>query len=287
MDFRPRTNAQSTLRAAIALLVGSFVAFSTPAVSAQSGARDQLLRTELPGATLVTAEALEALDARISPAVFRLRTTADLGQNFRPRYVHADGVATWVQLVPEEPPVLITSFAHVAQADSVEIEIQAQWYSAQVHNGTVMFDLATLQVDEAPPLDPASALPLATSWPYGATIFSPALTDDAAAHLRSADNPDVVMGSLGPPPGEPFQYYTRATFSGHNGFPIVSIDGQVLAISSLPARDRIGGALVIPFSYISAWREEWGQLRAESPLGWVPRVRHEEIELEAGSEALR
>lgn len=264
---------------------------------AQPAARDELLRQELPRATLVTAEALEDLDDLLEPAVFRVRTTTDLGRNFRPRFSEADGVATLVQIAADEPPVLITAFAHVAQATTVEIEIADAWHPVQVRHGTVMFDLAELVLDSeaataipanvTAALDPAHALPLARAWPYGATLFCPALTDDAAAHLRSDGNPDVLLGTLGPSPREPFQFYTRATFTARNGYPIVAIDGQLLAVSSLPANDRIGGVLVIPFTYINAWHDEWDQLRDESPLGWVPRVRYEDVELESGDDALR
>lgn len=267
------------MRSTVAAIITLLFALTLPATAAaQLHMPERNSGAELPLPSVVDREALDALARQVAPSVLAVRTFTDLGENFRPRHAEGSGAATWVALRPDESPVLLTAFAHVAQADRVEVRLGDEWVEAEVKHGTPMFDLAELVLDashaatlaELPPLE------LAARWSMGGTVYSP--TD------RTADtDPDVVIGAIGAPP-EDYEYYVRALFTQHNGYPVVSIRGDVLAITSILVGDRSGGSLAIPFGHITTWREEWPQLETDSPIGWEPRVRSVPLEIDTGRE---
>lgn len=253
---------------------------SAPA-SAQTDDANALFAEPLPLPTVITEEALDTLADRLEGAVVRVRTTTDLGPNYRPRLMTGDGAATWVRFADGET-ALITAYAHLAQAQRVEVHVDGSWYDATVRYGTAMFDLAVLESDA--PLDPATALPLAARWSLGDAVYVPTLENPDPNSLARRDQ-RVVLGSFGPAPTGHFAFYARALFIQHNGYPVVSVAGEVLAITSLTATDAGGGVLSIPFQQVRNWRAEWPQLDTSSPIGWEPRVRTGEMDLRTGQEA--
>lgn len=267
------------------ILVFSMIVLSAVVATAQEEVFEGLSRGELPTHTRVTSEALRALDARLSTTVVGVRTTTDLGPRHTPRFLEGDGAATWTVLVPDEPAVLVTAYAHVAQAATIEVQIGDAWMPATVDYGTPMFDLAVLRVPDVAP--PEEALPLAEEWSMGISVFAPASVVEDPRSLINDDSPAVRVGSLGAPPPEQYSFYVRALFDMRNGFPVVSLNGELLGVMSVPAPGRAGGSLAIPFQYIRVWRDEWSQLDPTTPIGWTPRIRHETIDLETGEEALR
>lgn len=253
-----------------------------PAVPAGGLSPLRELQGELPRPSILSDETLARVAERVGPAVFEVRTTTDLGRHFRPRYAEGTGAATLVRLAPEAEPVLVTSYAHVAQAVSVEVRLGETWTAAAVTYGSPMFDLAVLQPDaeSGAPLDPAAALPLATRWSPGSTVYCP------AGAGSDGTPPGVVIGALGDPPANEMAYYVRGLFTQHNGYPIVAYDGSVLAIASLVANDDGAGVLAIPFGHVATWHAEWPQLDTNSPIGWEPRVQTRSLELRTGDDAL-
>lgn len=253
---------------------------TAPAV-AQTDDASALFAEPLPLPTVITEEALDTLADRLEGAVVRVRTTTDLGPNYRPRHMTGDGAATWVRF-PDGVTALVTAYAHLAQAERVEVFVDDTWHDASVRYGTAMFDLAVLETGA--PLDPATALPIAARWSLGDAVYVPTLASADPNSLARRDH-RVVLGSFGAPPTGHFAFYARALFIQHNGYPVVSVAGDVLAVTSITATDAGGGVLSIPFQQVLNWRAEWEQLDTDSPIGWEPRVRTGEMDLRTGQEA--
>ncbi len=259
-------------RPVIGIFLGAIVLAGPGRAIAQSQEPTGLeVLTALPGT--VDIEQIQALADRVRPAVFEVRSTTDLGPTWHPRYLHGDGAAVLLDL-GDDAPVLVTAFAHVAQCTSVEVRIDDLWVPAEVHRGTPMFDLAVLRVDSPP--NPERALVLATTFPLLGNVYAPNVGEA---------QPPMLVGALGSRPEEPFSYYVRSLFTLRNGFPVVDLEGNVVAIDSIAAIDG-GGVFAIPFEHVRLWRQEWDQLDTSSPIGWEPRVRVEPIELETGAGVL-
>lgn len=228
-------------------------------------------QSTLPLPRPIHAEELDALGDAVRHALVPVRTREDLGENYRPRWMEADGVAVWLAL-PE--PTLVTTWVHVARASEVSVWIDGAWREARPHHGGPMFDLVALDVDG---VEPPAPLELATEWPIGGTwSMAPVVPEQEAT---------VVVAAFGERPEDDYAYYVRSLLPYTNGYPIFDDDGAVVALCSLGASDRPGGVLAVPLAYIRVWRDEWPQL-VDSPIGWEPRVRYERGNLTTGREAL-
>ncbi|MFT6629056.1 MAG: hypothetical protein ACJA1R_002330, partial [Flavobacteriales bacterium] len=214
--------------------------------TAQAQAQAQIdLETDLPRMT--TSQDVDEIDQRLRGTIVPLRSRTDLGRGFRPRFQDGDGAATLVRF-DEERTGWVSSHAHLAQADQVEILINGEWINCEMAHGAIMFDLVQLR-PERDSTEHDRALPIARSWPLDGTLFT------HVANPPESD-PELFFLGLGEAPQEPWNYYVRLLGSLRNGFPIVSRDGHVVAIASIAAPDRRGGVLAIPFTMFNTWVNE-------------------------------
>jgi len=262
-----------TLFAAVAAFV--LVGFlATHAVAQQRGPRSADGRV-MP--TVITDTDLREILALVRPSLVPVRVTEDLGPGFRPREVQGDGVATALRW-PEGDVILVTPYAYLSRANRVEVFLNGAWVEARVRYGTPMFDLAMLETDAGIPED-MPALPLPDAWPIDAAIF-------ALAPVDPVQDAIVMPAAFGLRPEGDFRFYHRATVVLRNGYPVVTRDGYILGLTSLPAPDG-QGSLTVGFEMIALWREEWPQLSDDAPLGWEPRVTIDRTPLSVGDEAMR
>ena len=218
---------------------------------------------------------LESLASQAGEGLFRVRSYSAPGYGFRANAIENDGIAVLLA-IGEEEPALITTYGYLAEATTVDVWINEEWVPAEVVHGTPMFDLATLQVEAELPIE--NALPLAAAWPIGLSVYVPLATHSSDAA------PELVVGALGEALPEVLSYYVRAHFWQRNGYPIISGDGEVIAMASRFAPDGTG-ILAIPFEHIATWRAEWERLDPDDPFGWRPEVRVETVEPAVNEEA--
>ncbi|MFT6395819.1 MAG: hypothetical protein ACJAYU_000561 [Bradymonadia bacterium] len=206
---------------------------------------------------------------RAKSGLFRVHAISIPDGLFQPIPIEADGLAVWLK-VGENPPALVTTYAYISAAQTVELLIGTEWVQAQVVYGSPLFDLAMLQVEVEPPVE--DALPLVDSWPLEATVYVPLATSDSTVPS------EVVHGMLGGRAlPDMLSYYTRAHFWQRNGYPVVSRQGEVMAITSIYSPDG-QGVLAVPFNHIATWQQEWGTLDPENPYDHQPEVRVERID---------
>ncbi|MCB9508443.1 MAG: hypothetical protein H6700_03510 [Myxococcales bacterium] len=326
---RPPSRRLALRRHVPALGVGGVVltaflgAAATTAVLAQraqaqpvtTATEDPLSRTpeslsgELAIPRPVSSSALESIGEAACAAVFPVRVTVDLGEDFHPRTATGDGVATWL-VRGDAPPALVTSNALVAGAVEVTVWIDGAWNVAEVRHATPMFDLAELVAAVQPA---AAPLTLATRWPAAGSVYVPAETAlDRAAPDSPASSPEprasedwrslssaerlreqatrrpVGPTAVGPPLsvttfGRDLRhndFYLRTMVTQHNGYPVMGADGTVVGLLSYAIDDRFGGVATIPFAQLAAWFDAWPQLDAGTPLGWRPREEDAPLDLD-------
>ena len=226
--------------------------------------------------SIVTGERLDTLQQRLVGLVVPLRSRIDLGEDYRPRYVDGDGAAAFVAL-PDGTAAWISAFAHLANAETVELYVNDQWVPATPAYGTILFDLVRLDVDPAhqPPIE--RALPIAEAWPSDGSVYS-------LAGILEGETPEPIVFGLGARPEGEYAFYVRSLAILRNGYPVVALDGTLLAVSSFAAPDRAGGVFAIPFDNVRAWITEWPRLRGAA--GWEPRVIEQRFNLTTGPEVL-
>ena len=218
---------------------------------------------------------LEALAEVAGEGLFRVRSFTAPGYGFRADPIESDGIAVLLAVGVAEP-ALITTYAYLAEATSVDVWINEEWVPAEVVHGTPMFDLAALTIEAPLPIE--SALRLATAWPLGASVYVPLATNGSTAE------PETVVGTLGEALPDVLSYYVRAYFWQRNGYPVLSADGEVIALTSRFVPDG-EGVLAIAFGHVATWRSEWDRLDPDDPFGWRPEVRVETVDPAVNEEA--
>lgn len=226
--------------------------------------------------TIVTAERMQALGEALEGVIVPLRSFTDLGPGYRPRHVEGDGAATFVRF-PDGTTGWITSFSHCVRAQRIELFVDGEWVEASTSHGTVIFDLVRLDLPHgsSPPED--RALPIAMQWPSDGNVYS-------ASGIGEGETLQPLTFGLGAPPAGDYGFYVRSLAILRNGYPIVSLDGELLAVTSMAAPDRHGGVFSIPLEMIGAWIVEWPRL--DGTGGWRPEIIEETMELQTGREAL-
>lgn len=226
--------------------------------------------------TIVSAEAMESLGHMLDGVVVPLRSRTDLGPGFRPRVIDGEGAATFVRF-PDGSTGWITSFSHCARAHEIELLIDGEWTAATAAHGTSLFDLVRLDLPTGEGPEADRALRIADQWPLDGNVYS-------ATGIRPDETLQPLVFGLGPAPRGDYGFYVRSLASLTNGYPIVGLEGELIAVTSMVATDRHGGVFSIPLEMLNAWIAEWPQLRGVH--GWEPNVIEETMELRTGREAL-
>lgn len=256
------------MRAATHIVVVTAVALlaATPAFS-QTG-------NSIPHLRPVHQGEVEELAATAAPALFRVRANVPVESGFFAPPVASDGIAVFLRIGDE--PVLVTTYAYLATAESLEVWTGSVWATAEVTYGTPLFDLAALTIDDE--LLPEAPLELAAAWPTGVSVYVPLGTHGGT------DEPEAVVGALSRDLPQALSYFVRAHVWQRNGYPILGADGEVLALTARFSPDGVG-VLAIPFEEIAAWWSQRDALDPENPFHWEPEVRVETVQPRVNEDA--
>lgn len=208
-----------------------------------------LKASELPRAW--TAEEASALVLELSAQCFPVRVVEPLPRGSRPKELVIDGVAVWLQLPGETNGRLVTPFALVARAKTIEVWHAGQWRPVTAAHGTLLFDLAEL-VPDAPMTIAATPAPVATVPPSDPVLFSIAPVAPGASATAAA----VAMGA---PQPEELVYYGRANTTLVRGYPLIDRQGRIQGLLSTPSPDG-DGVLLIGSDRLAEWHEAWDRL---------------------------
>jgi hypothetical protein len=226
------------------------------------------------GPTAVVDEDRAAAGARLANATITARVEIPVSRGGHVPTIAGDGAVTLVEI--DGVATLITPFAWVAGASSIELLLGDQWVPATTLHGSTWYDLTALVV-EVPLPENLVPLVLADSFAVDPVVF--------VATPAGAPDAEVAVTAFGLPPGDTEAWYVRALTPLRNGFALVDREYRLLAITSIAARDSHGGTYALSYDRIRTWADAWPSIdRGES---WDTQVIDQIVTPVTGSDALR
>ncbi|TVR02397.1 MAG: hypothetical protein EA398_08040 [Deltaproteobacteria bacterium] len=271
-----------------------------------AGERERTRSDRLPGP--VRAADLQRVDEALQRAMFPVRIREDLGAGFHPRYVHAEGVATLVQASDDSDPLLLFPLGPLDRADRITVYVGDVGHVVETRWASAVHGVTALDVSSIPDgVARGRALPLAEEWPSPPDVYvrgphpvpeaddnrtggASAASTTPATTLQGSGTPLLHPGTLDAQPariGREQTLLIHSPFRFRNGYPIVNVHGELVALSSFPAATRRGEVLAVPMTLIRDWYENRDRIDPEGSGQLRPRVIEEQVEPTTGEDALR
>ena len=275
----------ATLATLLGLAAGLDARAQQPSGQPGTGATPRRIQPrDLP--SVLTADELARLGQRLASAALPVRVVEPLPRGSHPATLEASGVATRVRV--EGATLLVVPYSLVSRATEVRVWVEGAWVVATVLHGSILHDLAALRLPEA--IAPGrAAAPGRADEVEGLDIAPEPSADPVmvlAAPIDENAEPQAFAVGAGAPLQPELAYYARVETGARNGYPLMTRQGQLAGITTVPTPDGSGGMLMIPAARILEWKANWQSLERGTPGVFIPRVVEEKLDIRVGREAL-